>query len=233
MIKRRMKQIEQELMVEKRLKLEVKQSKEECQAEIDELLLENEDIKKKLRQCHHDLERLHDENISLVSDYNSMMDRGEVKESEQQLCLMQELVEVKFEEVRADFVNEIERYQFEAEEFKQKFEQTAAELEKAQSELEASILYRQDDIDRLLKEKQALKGELKSKKAQLQSLEALNGKLTIHLKEKKGQLRHFQNLTSSKDSNGKLNTSETQVLEKCREIEQLQKKMEEIQYNKF
>eukprot|EP00795_Rhopilema_esculentum_P013236 gene13236-4062_t len=228
-IKRKMKQIEQELMVEKRLKLEVKQSKEEFQAEIDELLLENEEIKKKLRQCHHDLERLHDENRSLVSDYNSMMDRGNIIEAEQQLRLMQELMEEKFEEVRANFVNEIERYQFEAKEFKQKFEQTTAELEKTQSELEAAILYRQDDIDRLLKEKQALKVDLKSKKTKLQSLEALNGELTRHLKEKKGHLSYFQNLTNSKDSNGKLNTSDTQVLEKCMEIEQLQKKVEELQ----
>ena len=229
MIQRRMKQLEQELKVEKRLRLEVKQSKEECQAEIDELLLENEEIKKKLRQCHHDLERIHDENRSLVSDYNSMMDRGEVIEAEQQLRLMQELMEEKFEEVRADFVNEIERYQFEAKEFKQKFEQTAAELEKAQSELEAVVLYRQDDIDRLLKEKQALKVDLKSKKTKLQSVEALNGELKNHLKEKEGQLRHFQNLTSYKDGNGQLDASETPTLEKCREIEQLHKKVEEQQ----
>ena len=229
MIQRRMKQLEQELKVEKRLRLEVKQSKEECQAEIDELLLENEDIKKKLRQCHHDLERLHDENRSLVSDYNSMMDRGEVIEAEQQLRLMQELMEEKFEEVRADFVNEIERYQFEAKEFKQKFEQTTAELEKAQSELEAVVLYRQDDIDRLLKEKQALKVDLKSKKTKLKSVEALNGELKNHLKEKEGQLRHFQNLTGYKDGNGQLDASETPTLEKCREIEQLHKKVEEQQ----
>ena len=229
MIQRRMKQLEQELKVEKRLKLEVKQSKEECQAEIDELLLENEEIKKKLRQCHHDLERIHDENRSLVSDYNSMMDRGEVIEAEQQLRLMQELMEKKFEVVRADFVNEIERYQFEAKEFKQKFEQTAAELEKAQSELEAVVLYRQDDIDRLLKEKQALKIDLKSKNTKLQSVEALNGELKNHLKEKDSQLRHFQNLTSYRNGNGQLDASETPNLEKCREIEQLHKKVEEQQ----
>ncbi|XP_065063293.1 interaptin-like [Rhopilema esculentum] len=228
-IKRKMKQLEQELMVEKRLKLEVKQSKEECQAEIDELLLENEEIKKKLRKYHHDLERLHDENRSLVSDYNSMMDRSEVIEAEQQLNLMQELMEEKFQEVRADFGNEIERYQFEAKEFKQKFEQTAAELEKAQSELEAVVLYRQDDIDRLLKEKQALKVDLKSKKAKLQCLEALNGELKSNLKEKESQLSQFQNFTSYEDGNGQLDASETLILEKCREIEQLHIKVEEPQ----
>ncbi|XP_065069011.1 golgin subfamily A member 4-like, partial [Rhopilema esculentum] len=229
MIKRKMKQLEQELMVEKRLKLEVKQSKEECQAEIDELLLENEEIKKKLRKYHHDLERLHDENRSLVSDYNSMMDRGEVIEAEQQLNLMQELMEEKFQEVRADFVNEIERYQIEAKEFKQKFEQTAAELEKAQSELEAVVMYRQDDIDRLLKEKQALKVDLKSKKGKLQCLEALNGELKSNLKEKESQLSQFQSFSSYKESNGQLDASETPVLEKCKEIEQLHIKVEELQ----
>eukprot|EP00795_Rhopilema_esculentum_P008649 gene8649-14664_t len=229
MIKRRMKQLEQELMVEKRLKFEVKHSKEECQAEIDELLLENEEIKKKLRKYHHDLERLHDENRSLVSDYNSMMDRGEVIEAEQQHHLMQELMEEKFQEVRADFVNEIERYQFEAKEFKQKFEQTAAELEKAQSELEAVVLYRQDDIDRLLKEKQALKVDLKGKKTKLQWLEALNGELKSNLKEKESQLSRFQSFSSYKESNGQLDASETPILEKFKEIEQLHIKVEELQ----
>ncbi|XP_065051363.1 synaptonemal complex protein 1-like [Rhopilema esculentum] len=225
-IKRKNKQIEKELIVEKRLRLEEKQSKEECEAEIDELMAENSDIKKKLTRYRHDLEQLQDENRSLVADYNSMMDRGDAREAEQQIALLQQLMEERLSEETADFAREIERYQQDSEEFKIRFEQTAAELEKTRSELEGAVLYRQDDIDRLLQEKQNLKLELKAKKTKLKSLEATNEKLTIQINDKERQLAK-QHATKSKDDNK--SETEGQLYEKRKEIEQLQNKVVELE----
>ena len=225
-IKRKNKQIEKELVVEKRLKLEEKLSKEECQAEIDELVEENSDIKKKLTRYRHDLERLQDENRSLIADYNSMMDRGDVREAEQQIALLQQLMEERLGEERVDFAREIERYQQDCEEFKIRFEQTAAELEKTRSELEGAVLYRQDDIDRLLQEKQNLKLELKAKKTKLKSLEATNEELKSQINEKERQLAR-QHATKSKDDNKP--ETERQLYEKCKEIGRLQNKVVELE----
>eukprot|EP00112_Aurelia_sp_Birch-Aquarium-sp1_P002528 Seg128.2 transcript_id=Seg128.2/GoldUCD/mRNA.D3Y31 product="hypothetical protein" protein_id=Seg128.2/GoldUCD/D3Y31 len=229
-----------ELGIEKRLKNEAKQDHEDIQAELDELLSENEGLRNKLRQSKQDNERLQDERQDLIEEYKEIMENNFGEALEARILESEEIVSKNFDKERAELVQEIEQYrqygeQLEEEnnEFKVRMQRKVEELKEVRSALSKSESYRQQDIDRLLQEKESLKTELKKKKKNLTSLQETNQELLETISQTERELRKFQKRKSNdqeslavKDEKFEL---EKKLEEKELEIANLNTKIKDLQ----
>ena len=148
-------------------------------------------------------------------------------------------LERKFNVEKASFANDIEKYRKQCEMLEDKCKlyekqlQTAMfDIKEARNELADVESYRQGDIDRLLKEKDSLKMELKAKKVALQSLEVSNYELASKLNEKEKHIRKLEKLNSAPHIiyHKKIDSAilESNFEEKINMIEEMQAPNEEI-----
>ena len=241
-MERKLRRFEKEVEIEKRLKLEAKRDRDECQKEVDELLIDNENIRKRLKQYQHQLEKLQDEHRELMDEFDATAGNSNNEALEARLLEAEAFLEKKFNDERANLAKDIEEYRKQCEMWENKCKNYEEQLQKAlydvkeaRNELANVESYRQGDIDRLLKEKESLKVELKAKKVTLQSLEVSNDELAYKLNEKEKRIRKLEKVKclSQNNDDSKLDSAvlENKFQEKCKLVEELQEKIKDLEFS--
>ena len=241
-MERKLRRFEKEVEIEKRLKLEAKRDRDECQKEVDELLIDNENIRKRLKQYQHQLEKLQDEHRELMDELDATAGNSNNEELEAMLLEAEAFLEKKFNDERANLAKDIEEYRKQCEMWENKCKNYEEQLQKAmydvkeaRNELANVESYRQGDIDRLLKEKESLKVELKAKKVTLQCLEVSNDELAYKLNEKEKRIRKLEKVKclSQNNDDSKLDSAvlESKFQEKCELVEGLQEKIKHLEFS--
>ena len=201
-MERKLRRLQKELEIEARLKSEAKRDRDDCQKEIDELLVDNENFRRRLKQCQGELEKIQNEHKELMDDlHNSAVKGSEAfgkKLSEAEVSF-----EKRLNEERAKLTRDIKKYRKQCEVLESKCQNSEQRLQVAMCELGEmrdqlgnAETYRQQDIDRLLEEKESLKVKLKVNKGSLQSLESSNDELACKLNDKERELRRLEKLNS-------------------------------------
>ena len=198
-MRRKNQRLDKELQIEKRLKVEVSKDYEESKAEIDQLLDENEGIKSKLRSTQYEMECLYDEYNEVVDEHNALIIEKDHQKLEMIMEEAKQVAEMKFSAEKVALFSEIETYnnkckalRVECEKWQGQFLKCNNELQQVRCELKESESYRQDDICRLLDEKESLRADLKAKKTTLASIEKENEKLVRDLRDKEREIKSLK-----------------------------------------
>ena len=190
--------------------MEVKRDRDECQIEIDELILENECIRKALKQQQLDFDRLKDEHSDLLGEFSSLASDRKYNEPAEQIVQAEEVLDNTFQEDKANFLRAIDSYkkkctllEQKCKKYEEKLQLNSVELEKAKKEISNCEYYRQEDIERLISEKESLKADLKANKATIQSLRIANDELNnqiINIESKTGNIEKINKETGKLDA---------------------------------
>ena len=198
-MRRKNQRLDKELQIEKRLKVEASKDYEESKAEIDQLLDENEGIKSKLRSTQYEMECLYDEYNEVVDEHNALIIEKDHQKLEMIMEEAKQVAEMKFSAEKVALFSEIETYnnkckalRVECEKWQGQFLKCNNELQQVRCELKESESYRQDDICRLLDEKESRRADLKAKKTTLASIEKENEKLVRDLRDKEREIKSFK-----------------------------------------
>ena len=238
-MEKKFRRLEKELEIEKRLKLEAKKDRDESQKEVDELLTDNENFRRRLKQHQNELEKMQDEHRELMEELNnSNINNSEALEM--RVLEAEASFEMKLNDERAKYTKDIEVYSTQCDflegkckNYEQQLQEAIYELKKAKEDLENAESYRQEDIDKLLEEKESLKVELKAKKGTLQSLQSSNDALIYKLSQKEREIRQLgkrKNLLQNNDDKTRAyNVLESKFKETCKMVDELDRKVKNIE----
>ena len=242
-LEKKIQRLHTEIEMERQLKIEAKKYEEETKGELDEVLNENESMKRMLTKTQQDKQRLEEEKRDLVEEYKSLIENQVGEELEARIIEARNSDHQELTREREASAIETERYRFVCEQLQQQKDESdarmqryVAELEKLRSELSENESYRQEDIDRLLKEKEWLKKQLKAKKTHLQNLEIRNQELEDCISQKDREMRklrrcagYFGDNESWKFSWGACSKLGEKEQKRSQEIADLQNKIAELE----
>ena len=198
-MQRKLTRCENELEFEKRLKAEAKEDRDESQKEAEELLAENENIKKRLKTQQNDFDELQLEHRDLVEEYKVMAEHASKEALQAKLLEAEDYLVKKFDEKMSEAVKEIERWQKQCEILVQKnlncekkLEKYSIDLKEAREEVANIESYRKQDISEKIKEKETLKDDLKAKKMKIQALQSSNEELTRNVSDLEKKIRDLE-----------------------------------------
>ena len=197
-------------------------------------------MKKRLRQHQHHLEELQNEHRDLIEEYNSIGVSANNEILQLKLLEAEEYLNRKFNNERENFTKDIEGYRKQCENLESKchdhertLEKCFADLKKARNEIANSEAYRQDDIERLLREKESLKADLKAKKISLQHLEQSNEEMVKCLEEKEKRMRKLERMKCSGPNSHNAKTDylklEKNFHQKCQQVEELKERIKNLE----
>ena len=207
-LERKLRRLLKELEIEARLKSEAKRDRDDCQKEIDELLVDNENFRRRLKQCQGELEKIQNEHKELLDDLHNSAAKGS-EAFGKKLSEAEVSFEKRLNQERAKLTRDIQNYRKQCEVLEskcqnseQRLQVALCELKEMRDQLGNAEAYRQQDIDRLLEEKESLKVKLKVNKGNLQSLTSSNDELACKLNDKERELRRLEKLNSLNQTDG-------------------------------
>ena len=202
-IKHMIKNLQKELEIERRLKDETKKKLDDTQAELDDVLAETDSLRIKLKQSKQENERLTEVHKDEIAEYKSVNEKEFREELEIRVVEAQNIAHHKFDQERFAMVKEIENYHKKCKELEVEKQQYAGQLQQKQAEFESmraagksiratSGSIKQQDIEKLKREKESLNTSLEIMTARLGSLETENQELVTSVSLKDGELRRAQ-----------------------------------------
>ena len=245
-MEKRVQALQKQRDLERKHKSEAENDKIECQRVVEDLIADNENTRKRLRQCQHDLGQLQAKHKELLGKHGVIANGNGNSGNNGNKAFNTKFVEAEafhqmnFKDERANLATNINEQgkqcetssEMKCNSYEKQLQKAINDLNVAGKELANVGSCRQADIDRLTREKETLKRHLRTKESHLQRLESFNDELECKLNEKNKQIKRLKNAQNQSAYENQNIVDKVELErkhhEKCQQVKVLQENRSEF-----
>ncbi|XP_065057948.1 myosin-11-like [Rhopilema esculentum] len=234
LMEKKMRELKKELQAERRNKVEANNGREEYQREVDMLINENDNMKRRLRQYQQIIKQNEDKYEYLKADFNSIVASKDNREIEKKLLEDKQAIECRLKEERLEFAKEVKIYQKKCRGYEEKVKLINIEAEKLRFQLLDTKGCQEKEAERYAREKELLESKLRIQESTLKGIESSNKELSENLSSKDKEIAKLWKVINE-ECRMKVSDDEVRKLleQKTQQVSHLQSRIKEIEKQVF